>query len=103
MKTSLKHFISMIDSLRLTDRSFRVEESLPTPSMKSVYLQKCKTIKKKKHINKMITFFVCLLLFFSFSFVKFFSFKMTKKKKNNKNRVLPEISPIILWPQFFVF
>ena len=27
----------------------------------------------------MITFFVCLLLFFSFSFVKFFSFKMTKK------------------------
>ena len=79
MKTSLKHFISMIDSLRLTDRSFRVEESLPTPSMKSVYLQKCKTIKKK-NINKMITFFVCLLLFFSFSFVKFFSFKMTKKK-----------------------
>ena len=28
----------------------------------------------------MITFFVCLLLFFSFSFVKFFSFKMRKKK-----------------------
>ena len=27
----------------------------------------------------MITLFVCLLLFFSFSFVKFFSFKMTKK------------------------
>ena len=28
----------------------------------------------------MITLFLCLLLFFSFSFVKFFSFKMTKKK-----------------------
>ena len=50
----------------------------------------------------MMTFFVCLLLFFSFSFVKFFSFKMTKKIKN-KNRVLPEMSPTILWPQFFVF
>ena len=43
----------------------------------------------------MIKFFVCLLLFFSFSFVKFFSFKMMKKKIN-KNRLLPEISPIIL-------
>ena len=31
-------FKSMIDSLRLTDRSFQVEESLPTPSMKSVFL-----------------------------------------------------------------
>ena len=35
--------------------------------------------------------------------MKFFSFKVAKKKKINKNRVLPEISPIILWPQFFVY
>ena len=48
----------------------------------------------------MITFFVCLLLFFVFFFVKFFSLKMTEK---NKNRVLPEISPISLWPQCFVY
>ena len=45
----------------------------------------------------MITFFVCLLLFFSFSFVKFFSFKMMKKKKKKKKTdIPPEISPIIL-------
>ena len=34
----------------------------------------------------MITFFVCLMLFFSFYFVKFFSFKMMKKKKKKKER-----------------
>ena len=52
----------------------------------------------------MITSFVWLLLFlFFFFFVNFFQFRTDETEKNiNKNRVLPEISPIILWPQFLV-
>ena len=38
IKTNLKNFMSTIDSLRLTDRSFRLGERLPTPCMKGVYL-----------------------------------------------------------------
>ena len=33
-QNSLKHFIFMLDPLRLTNRSFRLEESLPTPCIK---------------------------------------------------------------------
>ena len=50
----------------------------------------------------MITPFVCLLLFLFF-FREIFQFQNDEKKKMNKNRVPPEISPIILWPQFFCF
>ena len=50
----------------------------------------------------MITSFVWLLLFLFF-FVNFFQFRTDETEKNiNKNRLLPEISPIILWPQFLV-
>ena len=54
----------------------------------------------------MITFFVCLLqviFLFLFIFREIFQIQNDEKIKKIKNRVLPEISPIILWPQFFVY
>ena len=54
----------------------------------------------------MITSFVCLPLFLFFFREFFFQFRTDEKEKKyvlNKNRVLPEISAIILWPQFSVY
>ena len=106
IKTSFKHFITMIDSLRLTDRLFRLEERLPTLAWKESTYKKVKqqqlqnmSIIKNDYIFRL--FAAISLSFFFFSWT-FFIFELTKKNKN-KNRVLPEISSIILWPQFFVY
>ena len=48
----LKHFISMLDPLRLTNRSFRlVEESLPTPCIK---VSTCQIVKQQQQQQQLI-------------------------------------------------
>ena len=72
IKTSLKHFISMIDSLRLTDRSFPLEERLPTPSQKESTYKDVKQQQQQQNmsiIKNDYTFrlFAAISLFFFFS------------------------------------
>ena len=56
-QNSLKHFISMLDPLRLTNRSFRLEERLSTPCIK---VSTCQKIKQQQQQQKHV--YVCLLI-----------------------------------------
>ena len=83
IKTS---FISMIDSLRLTDRSFRLEERLPTLAWKESTYKKVKqqqlqnvSIIKNDYIFRLFAAISLSSFFFSWTF---FIFELTKKKKN---------------------
>lgn len=57
-QNSLKHFISMLDPLRLTNRSFRLEESLQTPCIK---VSTCQNVKQKQQQQQKHVY-VCLLI-----------------------------------------
>ena len=66
-----------------------------------------KNVKQQQHQNMSIItndYIFCLVAAISlFFFREFFSVSNWRNRKNiNKNRVLPEISPIILRPQFLV-